>query len=427
MSERAIFYDGEQLRLFDLLKSEQDWVFALGLAIGDILGQAPPIVAGFSASASSPPNMSVTIGPGRIYFYAPLDATPYGDLPADSRNSYQQGVAIANTVLNITTGGLGSGQEQQVLIEATYQQVDNIRAGDPDGGIPPFFNPGDLLTPLQGENGDEETLPTCRQNLAIVQPVYGIPAAIGSSTTPAPSLNSVPLFVITINNTTATIPQGSIVAASGVPILAGLLNAHHGGGTGQAPPIDLTREVQNILGLAHLPVSNASPPAAGGSITMGGIISVTYGGTVVPTGNVAGNARDFYIENASGTYTLWVCAVTGTASTAVWEQFSPPTTPPAIDVANKVTTSPFTPQPGYINQCDPAAGASVIDLDFAANMNGLPVTIVHTGAIGSAQITINPKSGERINNQANGVGMPLDPGDSIRFTPASTVGYFETM
>jgi hypothetical protein len=130
------------------------------------------------------------------------------------------------------------------------------------------------------------------------------------------STGFVPLWAINLTFGMTAITSAQISQHPSAAFLAGLENSHHGGGAGQAPQIKLTSEVQGVLPLPNLPVSNTSPPAVGGSISLSGLIPVEEQGTVNPNGNVAGNAGDMYLQTNSGT--LFLCTSTGTSTTAVW-------------------------------------------------------------------------------------------------------------
>jgi hypothetical protein len=94
-----------------------------------------------------------------------------------------------------------------------------------------------------------------------------------------------------------------------MPVLAGLLNSHHGGTNGQAPKINLASETQGSLPLSQLPASNTT-----------GTLPVMRTNAGDPNGSVAGNVDDLILDTVSND--IWVCVTTGSTSTAVWVRVS---------------------------------------------------------------------------------------------------------
>ncbi len=257
--DRPIWYTQENLRGYDLSKGAQDVVKGSGKQAADTLGQTITVVGGLSATASSPTSLVVNIGPGSIYQNAVLDPTAAGDLPADGNTYFLQGIAWASTALTLSTAALTSGQSQWALIEATFGFSDVIRASDPNGGVLPFYNSANPTSPLQGQGGSGGTLDTERTAIVSLKVVYGTPATTGSEVPPSADSGYVGLYLIDLAYGQSTIAQNQILTAGPsvgtnvpsnypyAPFLAGLLNQHHKGTAGQAPQIDLTSEVKNVL------------------------------------------------------------------------------------------------------------------------------------------------------------------------------------
>ncbi len=363
-----------------------------------ILGSSVAVASGFSIAAQSTPNMTLNLAAGNIFSNAAADATPFGALPADSTNIFQHGYTPAK-VLSFDTTRLIAGQSQYAIVEVQFQQLDVVRTGDPDGGILAFYDSLNPTVPLQGENGLGGILPTVRQGFANVNILYGTPATTGSQTIPAASAGFVSLWAVNLTFGMTAITSAQISQHPSAAFLAGLENSHHSGAAGQAPPIKLTSEVQGILPLPNLPVSNTSPPTAGGSISLSGVIPIEEQGTVNPNGNVAGNAGDIYLQTTSDT--LFVCTTTGSSSTAVWEAIGGAAT------SIYVNTTPYNVSNLYCNLLVNASGGArtinlpAINSTLAAKINVIkidsssnPVNVVPNGSQ-----TINGNSSYVLNRQ----------------------------
>lgn len=257
--DRPIWYTQENLRGYDLSMGARDAFKGSGQQASDILGGTTTVVAGLAATASSPTSLVVNIGLGSIYQQAALDPTAAGDLPVDGNTHFLQGVSWASQAVTLSTAALASGQSQWALIEATFAFADVIRTGDPNGGVLPFYNSANPTSPLQGQGGSGATLNTERTATVSLKVVYGTPATTGSEVPPSADSGYVGLYLIDLAFGQTTIAQNQILTAgpsvgTGVPsnyphapFLAGLLNQHHKGIAGQAPQIDLTSEVKNVL------------------------------------------------------------------------------------------------------------------------------------------------------------------------------------
>lgn len=257
--DRPIWYTQENLRGYDLSMGARDAFKGSGQQASDILGGTTTVVAGLAATASSPTSLVVNIGLGSIYQQAVLDPTAAGDLPVDGNTHFLQGVSWASQAVTLSTAALSSGQSQWALIEAAFAFADVIRTGDPNGGVLPFYNSANPTSPLQGQGGSGSTLNTERTATVSLKVVYGTPATTGSEVPPSADSGYVGLYLIDLAFGQTTIAQNQILTAgpsvgTGVPsnyphapFLAGLLNQHHKGIAGQAPQIDLTSEVKNVL------------------------------------------------------------------------------------------------------------------------------------------------------------------------------------
>lgn len=397
---RSIIYDQEQVREFDILWGWRDAMIALGFLEQDIAGATTTVVGGFVATQTASPSLSINLAAGRIYELAQVDTTTYGSLAADTDTIMQQGLALAQQV-TLSTGGLSAGQSQWALIQAQFSQADVIRAGDPTGGVLYYWNSSNPTQPFQGPGNSGATNNTEREGVMTISVVLGAAATTGSEVPPNATSGWVGLYLVDLAFGQTTITTGQVLVAgpsvgTGVPsnyprapFLAGLLNQHHKGTAGQAPQIDLTAEVKNILPMANLPASN----------TAGGLSSFRQG-SGSPQGVLAGNAAtngaaDTYWDNVGKV--LYICTTTGTSGSAVWSTASvvPVENLRYITASTTVIVNASTDQVFVFNRTvSPAAMA--IDLPATAGLtNGQKFTYIDiAGNFNAAPITLTANSGQ---------------------------------
>ena len=312
--DKTTFLVNQNVISYDLNSLAQDVEKGLGRAIEFILGTTAGFARGFTPSQTTVPSMSINIGPGQVYQYASIDANPIGTFNANVNQIVQQGWADAQTVA-LNAGGLTSGQSQYWLVQVQFQQSLITRPGDPTGGRRGFYNSANPASPLDGVNGLGGIIPTADMGVAQISAIAGVAGV--SPTAPSPSAGCLPLYLILVGYGQTQITTGQITVHPTAPFLAGLVNQHHKGTQGQAPQIDLTTEVKNLLPYTNMFLSNQYPNPAGGNITQAGIIPIITIGSVNPNGNISGQVRDIYVWFSGTTY-LYVCTTSGSATTAAW-------------------------------------------------------------------------------------------------------------
>ena len=341
MVDRTLYWDLNQSRTFDYVQDSKDTLKALAQMMGDVLGETSTVVSGLAATASAPASLSINLAAGSIYQLAPIDATANGAFAQDTTQVLQQGIIGAQTIV-LSTASIAAGQSQWQLIEAQFSQTDIIRPGDPNGGLLFFFNANNVGQPFQGPGGAGTTTPTVRQGIVTVQVITGAAAATGSEVPPQPTPGWTPLYLVDLSFGQTQITQTQIQAAApsagtGVPttypyapFLAGLLDSHHGGVPGQAPKIDLSKEVTGLLPLAnmvavrqvvHGPLTLYVNPVSGSDFNNGLSPSAPYL-TIQAAINAVYYTYDFNgnyctIKCADGTYAVnpgpssWACVFSG--------------------------------------------------------------------------------------------------------------------
>lgn len=227
----------------DILNTNRHAMVGLGAALQAVFGagNTGPYVDGLPCVPGT--GLTVNIGPGSIYVQAAIDATAYGSLAANTVDQIiQQGNLFGQNPLSCPAPGT-AGQSINYLIEAQFQQTDTQSIALM------YYNSANPLQPLLGAATN-----TQRSGICALRAKAGTAATTGSQTTPAADAGWTGLYVVTVANGATSIISGNIVAVAGAPVLAGLLNSHHGGGLGQAPKINLATETTGILPPSNLPV-----------------------------------------------------------------------------------------------------------------------------------------------------------------------------
>lgn len=326
MQQRPIAYTLEQIYSADFLNGQ---VYSL---IGDAndlqvtLGQTGSYISNLLLSPTSPASLTLNLTNGFLASLQPVDASAYGSLTATTQQVMQ--LAFNNQTNVVINNTLEAGQAQYVLIEVGFQQQDS------DAIVLNYVNLSNPAVPLSGPGNSGIAQDTIRNEVAIITVKYGTPATSGSEVPPVVDAGNVAIAYIDLEAAQVTITSGQILDPTAVynetghgsptQILAGLLNSHHDGEIGQAPPISLDgtgtsrglKEVQGLLHLINMYASN----------TVGAVASFrTNAGN--PNGVLAGNANvngasDFAYDTTN--LLLYVCTTTGSSSSAVWTSVAAP-------------------------------------------------------------------------------------------------------
>jgi hypothetical protein len=179
-------------------------MIALGWLAQSVFG-ANTIVSGLITAATSPPSMTVNVGPGMITSVQDLEANAFGSLSADtSDNLLKMGInATGVTPFALTAPGT-SGQSINYLIEAAFQESD---AGSI---VLPYWNSSNPNAPFSGPNNSGTSQNTQRIQRVVLTAKAGTAATTGSQTTPAADAGNVPLAVVTVAYGATTITSGNI-------------------------------------------------------------------------------------------------------------------------------------------------------------------------------------------------------------------------
>lgn len=225
---RLITQIGQSIYEWFFTKPAQDNMVALGKLSAAVLGTAP-IANGLACTPTSPATLQVTIGAGELYALAPIEASVYGTLPADTTHQVvKQGISLDPVLVSCAPPPTG-GQAINYLIQVQYQDQD-VSLDPTTGSATPvvlqFFNSSNPSQPWQGPNNSGQTSNTFRKGVVAIQAKAGIAAATGSQVTPAPDGGWTGLWVVTVANGQTTITAGNITPYSGAPVLpSGILQS----------------------------------------------------------------------------------------------------------------------------------------------------------------------------------------------------------
>ncbi len=403
------------------------------MVIGDaylgrlLLGQYETVCSGFAWAQTTSPSLTMNFAEGWVMDQQPVDAEVYGSLAADSQQVVQTGYLPAGQ-MTFTTGGMSSGQTQWALVEIGYTQSDVIRTGDPTDGVLPYVNVDNPSQPLSGPNNSGAAQPTERASLAVMQIKYGAPS-MSSPVPPSADAGFIPLAMIQLSFGQTAITTGQLVLAGpaaygGYPhapyfpgVTGTIPNApggsHHGGVAGQAAQIDVTTEINGIIPLPNLPVTNQNPATIGGHVIVPGEIPIMTQLDVSPTGVLAGNQSDLAFNRTTGQ--AFICTASGNAGSAVWAGIG------AGGLAQYENAS-FTILPGnFTYLCDTSGSGWTQTLPAASTMGQTGVSFKN---IGTNPLILQPFSGERFENLAPNATITLQPNDKITLEPQSGYGFW---
>lgn len=183
---------------------------AVGFLWNDLTGGITTALGGWAPSYNG--NLTVTLGPGRLYEAQEVDNAAYGSLPQNTSIIVQQAI-YAGGLLTFTTSGLSSGQSQWVLVEVTYGQQDIIPAGDPTSGVLTYANPANPTQPYLGPSNAGTSQPTLRNAYATIQLKYGTAAATGSQVPPAVDSGYQPMYLVNLSYGLTNITSSQLFVA----------------------------------------------------------------------------------------------------------------------------------------------------------------------------------------------------------------------
>lgn len=296
--DRLIVYPGAIPLDTDLLTTNRNVMAALHGLIAATLGTATA-VDGLVVSATVPPSMNVIVGQGIVTAYGPMDATPYGSLPADTTDALVR-MAVNLNPLNLTlTAPTVTGQSISYLIEAGFAETDTTPI------VLPYYNAANPAMPYLGPGNNGGAQNTLRTQRVVVQLKAGAPALTGSQSLPPVDTGFVPIASIVVNGGATQINAADIVPAVTTRFTPWKLpDLRPGFATSQAfsssgtfvVPSGVTRARVTVIGAGGAGGYHSTNPGGGGGsggrgqqwitgLTPGSAIAVTVGASGVPSGS----------------------------------------------------------------------------------------------------------------------------------------------
>lgn len=400
MQQRSIFYTLEQILSADLLGAQVYGLIGDSNTLQAVLGSTQSVISNLLLSPTDPSSLTLNVTNGFLASLQPVDASSYGSLSANTQSVLQLAFNLqTNVVINQT---LEAGQAQYVLIEAGFQQQDS------DAQVLPYVNISNPAVPYNGPGNTGIAQDTIRNEVCVLTVKYGTPATSGSEVPPVVDSGQVAVAYVDLEAAQTTITSGQILDPTAVvnltghgsptQILAGLLQSHHDGEVGQAPPISLDgtgttrglKEVQGLLRMVNIFGSNAV-----------GAVSAYRQGSGNPNGVLAGNSNNNGAADTYYDYTnnIWyVCTTTGNTSTTVWTSTNLP-------ASHQLNEKVFTSSGSYT----PSSGTKYIS-----------VTVVGSGGGGATGDTGGASGGG--GGGGGGTAFAVLPTTGLTFPATITIG-----
>ena len=205
--DRVIVYPGSIPQDTDILNTNRNVMLALHGLLAATLGTATA-VDGLSVSATSPASMNITVGPGSLTQFGPVDAAGYGSLPADTLDQIvKQGIQVQATTMSVTAPAT-PGMSIAYLLEATFNEADTGPV------VLPYYNAANPLQPYLGPGNNGSAQNTLRQQGILLQMKAGAAATTGSQVTPPVDPGWVALASLVVAYGTAAIDAALINPAA---------------------------------------------------------------------------------------------------------------------------------------------------------------------------------------------------------------------
>lgn len=211
--DRILVYPGSIPLDTDILSLNRNTMIALGYLAQAVFGNNP-IVDGLACSVTSPPSLSISVGPGAISQMTVVDTLPYGSLAADTTDPLLK-IGVNTAPVNFTLiAPTNSGQSTNYLIEAAFQE------SDIDPVILPYYNASAPSQPFSGPGNSGTAQNTCRTQTVQLQLKAGAPALSGTQTTPPVDNGWIGLYVITVAYGQTAVTLDNVVTLATAPFIS---------------------------------------------------------------------------------------------------------------------------------------------------------------------------------------------------------------
>jgi hypothetical protein len=369
--DRNIVYPGSIPLDTDLLSINKNAMIGLGFLIQAVLG-TNTVADGLQCQPTNPPSMSITIGPGSITQFGPIDLQAYGSILADPTDLIMKmGINTGSTTFNLTAPA-SVGQSINYLIEASFAEVDSNPV------VLPYYNASNPAQSFSGPANSGSPQNTVRAQQVQLQLKAGLPSNTGSQTIPATDSGWIGLYQITVSYGQTQISAANITIIPTAPFLGWKLPSLRPGFASGVQSFTSSGNFNVPAGVTQVEVevwgggsgSFASQPglaSGGGSgggyarklvtgLIPGQVVPVTVGagGTGGSTSGAAagpGGTSSFgQFVNATGGSLNYLATTTGLQNGA---------TPPGIGVGGDVNFIGSAGQAGLLNQGGMGGAAAI--------------------------------------------------------------------
>lgn len=294
--DRTIVYPGAIPLDTDILNINRNVMVGIGALNATVFGTAM-VADGLACTPTAPASLTVTVAPGSITQFGPVDSNAYGSLPAETAGQIVKAGINLDPVTFTLAAPASSGQSVNYLIEATFSET------DADPVVLPYVNAASPAVPYSGPGNSGGAQNTQRVQRVQLQVKPGAAALAGIQTTPAVDSGWAGLYVVTVNYGQVAITSADIVTLPGAPFLAFKLPQLRPGFSSiqvfEAPgsfvvPAGVTQARVTVLGGGGAAGYHATLPGAGGggggmacdvvtALVPGQSVSVTVGAGGIPT------------------------------------------------------------------------------------------------------------------------------------------------
>lgn len=189
--DRNIVYPGSIPLDTDVLTLNKNVMIGLGFLAQAVLG-TNSVADGLACQPTSPASMSITIGPGSLTQFSPVDLLAYGSVAADP-NDYivKMGINISPTTFTLSAPQ-SAGQSISYLVEASFVESDRNPV------VLPYYNASNPAQSFSGPSNSGSAQNTLRAQRVQLQVKPGQPGTTGSQATPTADAGWIGLYQITV-------------------------------------------------------------------------------------------------------------------------------------------------------------------------------------------------------------------------------------
>jgi hypothetical protein len=211
--DRTIVYPGAIPLDTDILNINRNVLVGIGALNAAVFGTGV-VADGLGCLPTVPASLTVTVAPGSITQFGPVDANGYGSLASDvAEQTVKTGINLDPITFTFAAPS-SSGQSVNYLIEATFAEIDTVPV------VLPYVNAANPAVPYSGPNNSGGAQNTMRIERVQLQVKPGAAAAAGTQATPAVDAGWVGLYVVTVNYGQSAVTAANIVTMPTAPFMS---------------------------------------------------------------------------------------------------------------------------------------------------------------------------------------------------------------